>query len=117
MAEEMTYTGGCHCGKVRWEVTAAVDKVLACNCSICSKKASRLFFVPAARFRLLQGERDLADYQFGKKRIHHVFCTTCGIHSFARGSDRQGNETRAINANCLDGEHGFAVTHFDGKSL
>jgi len=27
MAEAKTYTGGCHCGEVRYEVTADLDKV------------------------------------------------------------------------------------------
>ena len=44
MSEAKTYTGGCHCGKVRYEVTTDLAHHL-CNCSICSKKAYLLTFV------------------------------------------------------------------------
>ena len=30
--------GGCHCGRVRFRVTANLDGVTQCNCSICAKK-------------------------------------------------------------------------------
>jgi hypothetical protein len=33
MAEKKTYTGGCHCGEVRFEVTADLSSVVSCNCS------------------------------------------------------------------------------------
>src|SRR2546423_298912 len=30
--------GGCHCGRVRFRVTADLDRVTECNCSMCAKK-------------------------------------------------------------------------------
>ncbi len=113
------YSGGCHCGNVRYELEAKLDQVIECNCSICSKTGARLTFVPAAKFKLLAGEDQLTDYQFGKKRIHHHFCKTCGIRSFARGVGPDGAEMAAINANCLDDVDltGLKVTPFDGKSM
>src|SRR6266702_5867358 len=85
-----TYTGSCHCQKVRYEVEADIDKVMACNCSICSRLGTLLSFVHAEKFKLLSGEGDLQDYQFGKKHLHHVFCRTCGVHSFATGTGPDG---------------------------
>jgi hypothetical protein len=32
-----TYTGGCQCGKVRYEVQADIGEVITCNCSRCRK--------------------------------------------------------------------------------
>jgi hypothetical protein len=46
MAEAKTYSGGCHCGKVRYDVTTDLARIIECNCSICSKKAALLTFVP-----------------------------------------------------------------------
>ena len=102
MTEMKTYTGGCHCGKVRYEVKADLGRVTACNCSICAKTGWLLAFVPADQFTLLSGEDALSDYQFGKKRIHHLFCSSCGIRSFGRGTGPDGRQMRAINVRCLD---------------
>lgn len=120
MTESRTYTGGCHCGQVRFEVEADLSvPVIECNCSICGKTGSRLTFVPAAQFNLLQGEDRLTDYLFAKQHIHHLFCSVCGIKSFARGAAPDGSQVVAINTRCLD-EIDLAalnVQHFDGKSL
>jgi hypothetical protein len=102
MSDVRTYTGGCHCGNVRYEVTTKLEGAITCNCSICSKTGSRLSFVPAEQFKLLSGEDSLRDYQFNKKVIHNLYCTTSGIRSFARGKGPDGKEMAAINVNCLD---------------
>ena len=59
---------------------------MSCNCSICQKRGALLTFVPAAQFKLLSGEDELTDYQFNKKIVHHLFCSHCGVGSFARGN-------------------------------
>jgi hypothetical protein len=120
MAEPKTYTGGCHCGAVRYEVQADLGSVVQCNCSICTKRGSILAFAPADRFKLLAGESVLKDYQFNKKVIHHLFCPTCGVESFARGTrPGDGAQMVAINVRCLDGVDVDALQpkKFDGKSL
>jgi len=111
------YSGGCHCGKVRYEVEIQIENALACNCSICQKRGYLLAFTPASNFRLLQGEKDLTDYQFGKKTLHHPFCATCGVASFSTGS-QNGVEMRAINVRCLDDIEleKIPVMPFDGRS-
>jgi hypothetical protein len=113
-----TYTGGCHCGKVRYEVTTDLGYVMDCNCSICSKKGHVLTFVPSAAFKLLSGEGSLNDYQFNKHVIHHTFCSTCGISSFGSGKKPDGTQMYSINVRCLEGVDigALDVQHFDGKS-
>ncbi len=119
MAERITHHGGCHCGSVRWEVDAAVSEVISCNCSICTMRGSLLAFAPVSDFRLLSGEESLKDYQFGKKRIHHLFCSTCGTESFGRGTGPNGAEMVAFNVRCVEGIDldALPVRHFDGRSL
>ncbi|MFO0696884.1 MAG: GFA family protein [Polyangiales bacterium] len=121
MSETKTYTGGCHCGKVRFSVDLDLATVYACNCSICSKMGWRLAFAPESAFRLEKGEEALSDYQFGKKHIHHYFCRECGIRSFGRGHDGKGKHMISINVRCLDdvGERAdeLPVQRFDGKNL
>jgi len=119
MAEPRTYTGGCHCGQVRYEVTADLDQVLTCNCSICTKRGSLLTFVAPEKFGLRAGGEMLADYQFNKKVIHHLFCPDCGVAPFARGKGPDGKEMIAVNVRCLDDVDVAALKPmpFDGKSL
>jgi hypothetical protein len=116
---EKTYTGSCHCGRVRYEVDADLSHVTACNCSICRKRGTLLTFAPAAKFRLQQGEDALTDYQFNRKIIHHLFCNACGVGSFARGKGRDGADMVAINVHCLDGVDPatLEIRQFDGASM
>ena len=119
MPETKTYGGGCHCGAIRYEVTADVNRLMACNCSICSKKGTLLTFVGTDQFKMLSGEGELTDYQFNKHNIHHLFCRKCGIASFANGTGPDGKKMVAINARCLDGLDlaKVPVAEFDGKSM
>lgn len=104
---------------MRYEVSADLDHVVSCNCSICTAKGSILTFVPVDQFKLLSSEDALTDYQFNKKQIHHLFCSICGVESFAKGKDKSGADIRAINVRCLDGVDVSALkpTPFDGRSL
>lgn len=119
MIERSTHVGGCHCGRVRYRINADIIQVVDCNCSICLKRGALWAFVKSSQFTLLAGQEALADYQFAQKRIHHLFCDTCGIASFARGSAPDGEETYAVNARCLDDVDigSLKVVPFDGKSL
>ncbi|XXZ56629.1 GFA family protein [Sorangium sp. So ce341] len=119
MTELKTYTGGCHCGKVRYDVKVDLSApVGVCNCSRCSKLGVMLAFAPADQFTLKQGGDVLTDYQFNKKVIHHTFCSVCGIESFARGIGPDGKEMCAINVRCLDDVdiESLKTMKFDGKS-
>ena len=119
MSEAKTYEGGCHCGTVRYRVTTDLARVINCNCSICSKRGQLLAFVFADAFELLSGQSALSDYQFNKMIIHHLFCSTCGVGSFGRGTGREGKAMVAVNVRCLDGVDvsSLTLTPFDGKSL
>ncbi len=118
MSELKTHTGGCHCGKVRYEVRLDLGApVISCNCSMCGRAGTLLTFVPAAQFKLLSGEDVLTDYLFNHHAIHHLFCRVCGIKSFARGRGKDG-PTVAINTRCLDDIDvaKLNVQHFEGRS-
>lgn len=113
------YTGGCQCGAVRYEVKADLDSTITCNCSRCGRLGAILTFAPVDSFTLLSGQDAMTDYQFNRKAIHHLFCATCGIESFARGTGPDGTEMIAVNVRCLDGVEvaDLAPQAFDGRSM
>lgn len=119
MKRLVTYSGSCHCGAVRYEVTLEPPaKAVACNCSICSRAGWLLAFVPQEAFRLLTSKEALTDYQFGKKTSHFPFCKTCGVRAFASGTDNHGKGTVGVNLRCLVGLEATAlpVETVDGAS-
>lgn len=97
------YHGSCHCQAVQYDVTVSLEQTVTCNCSMCKKAGYILAFTRAEQFTLLQGQNSLTSYTFNKGIIDHLFCSVCGIKSFSRGKDEQGNATIAVNVRCLDG--------------
>ena len=111
-----TFEGGCHCGQVRYRVTATLDRVTECNCSVCSKKGFLHLIVPRESFELLRGAEDLATYRFNTGVAQHHFCRHCGIHSFY--VPRSDPEKIDVNVRCLDGVdvRAIDVKRFDGRN-
>ncbi|HEV8711909.1 MAG TPA: GFA family protein [Candidatus Binatia bacterium] len=96
-----TYQGGCHCGRVRFEVTAELDRVVECNCSICTKKGFLHLIVEPGQFRLLTPANTVTLYQFNTKTAKHYFCPVCGIHSYY--IPRSHPDKIDVNVRCLEG--------------
>jgi hypothetical protein len=114
----MKHSGSCHCGRIVFEVEGTIECALSCNCSICQRKGSLLWFVPRSRLRLLTPEGNASTYTFNKHRIKHRFCPSCGMHPYGEGTDPKGNETAAVNIRCLEGIDlaAIPVKHFDGRA-
>jgi hypothetical protein len=95
------HTGGCHCGRVRFEVSAPAElEVSDCNCSICAKSGYLHLIVSKPQFRLLSGAEALTTYQFNTGTARHLFCSICGIKSFY--VPRSHPDGYSVNARCLD---------------
>jgi len=111
-----SYAGGCHCGRVRFNVKADLADASECNCSICTKKGILHIIVPQSDFELLSGRDDLAEYQFNTRVAKHWFCRVCGIHSFY--IPRSHPDKIDVNARCLDDVDLANITprQFDGKN-
>ena len=111
------YHGSCHCGRVKFSVTTTLDKVVVCNCSICTKKGVLYHRVAPENFKLLAGEEFLTLYQFDTKEARHYFCKECGIHPFS--NPRAAPDHYSINVRCLDDVDLSSVTYevvqFDGR--
>jgi hypothetical protein len=112
---EQTYEGGCHCGRVRFRVTANLSRVSYCNCSICAKKGFLHLIVPPERFELVAGKDALTTYRFNTGTAQHTFCSNCGIHPFYGPRSDPGKID--VNVRCLDGVNleALDVKLFDGQ--
>lgn len=115
----MNYKGGCHCGRVAFEVEGEIEGALACNCSICQRKGSLLWFVPREKLHLLTPDDAANSYTFNKHAIKHRFCPVCGVHPYGEGTDPKGNAIAAINIRCIEGIDlsAIPVRHYDGRSV
>lgn len=113
-----TYTGSCHCGAIAFEVDGEIDSGLECNCSICSRRASLLWFVPRSSLRLTTPESAASAYTFNKHVVKHRYCATCGIHAFGEGTDPAGNAIAAVNLRCIENLDlaTIPVHRYDGRS-
>ena len=112
----VVHRGGCHCGRVRFEVEAtAVLEVQLCNCSICTMTAHLHLIVPRSRFRLLAGRDEVSTYTFNTGVAQNHFCRTCGIKSFY--VPRSNPDGFSVNARCLDPGtvERVRVARFDGR--
>ena len=111
------HRGGCHCGRVRFEVEAPARlEAQSCNCSICSMTAYLHLIVPKDRFRLRAGEDDLETYTFNTGVARHRFCRNCGIKSFY--IPRSNPDGVSVNVRCLlpDTIESVTVRKFDGRN-
>lgn len=113
----VTHAGGCHCGRVRFEVLAPAKlEVADCNCSICRKSGYLHLIVPADRFTLISGREALTTYTFNTRVAKHHFCTHCGIKSFY--VPRSHPDGISVNARCIDSDTivELSVIPFDGRA-
>ena len=112
-----THKGGCHCGRVTFEVQAAANiNADQCNCSICRMSGYLHLIVPKNDFHLLSGEAALETYRFNSHVAEHYFCKYCGIKSFY--VPRSHPDGISVNTNCLvrDTIDSITITPFDGEN-
>ncbi len=105
-----TYTGGCHCGAVRFEADVDLAQgTVKCNCTGCTKARSWLVMAPGDRYRLTAGAETQATYQWTppgheKPSVEYHFCTVCGVRTPGRGDmEAMGGVFHAVQVPLLDG--------------
>ena len=112
-----TCSGGCHCGRVKFEIEISDEvTVLRCNCSICRKSGYLHLIVSKPRFSLLQGEDSLIDYRFHTGLARHLFCGVCGVKSYY--IPRSHPDSFSVNLNCINlpEEIDVVIENFDGRN-
>jgi hypothetical protein len=117
MTDLIIHKGGCHCGRVRFEVDAPAELIIdECNCSMCTRTAFLHLIVTADRFRITQGKEALTTYTFNTGTAKHLFCATCGIKPFY--VPRSHPDGWSVNARCIDEgtATGMRMNAVDGKN-
>jgi hypothetical protein len=113
------YTGGCHCGQVRFEVELDLSGGGGmCNCTVCTKISPISAITKPEAFRQLAGEDSLSTYEWGGRISRRKFCKHCGVHCFAFGHLAElGGDYVGINLNCIDDfDRGtIAISYWDGR--
>lgn len=83
------YTGGCLCGKVRFEIKGPIKDIVYCHCSQCRKVQGSAFatngVVKADEFAIVSGEEALRAYQYGPGKVKY-FCSACASPMFSRNA-------------------------------
>ena len=94
-----TWSGSCHCGAVRFTVTAEIDELTRCDCSLCARRGALMAKVHESALTIEAGEDQLTLYQWNTKAARHWFCRTCGIYPFHR--KRAAPDHYGVNVGCL----------------
>jgi hypothetical protein len=115
----MPFQGSCHCGKLAYTVDESLPtKAMACNCSICRRRAALHHFTTPDKFTFHGSEGDVADYTWNRHNIHFEFCKICGCSPFAHGTGPNGPMVE-INLRCAEGVdvERLDISEFDGANL
>lgn len=77
----MDTTGECRCGRVKMELTAEPLLTFQCHCDGCQKMMASAFSltakVPAAGFKVVEGEPVLGGLQTGPAHYYCPHCKSC----------------------------------------
>ena len=102
---QLPQTGGCQCGKLRYEITEAPRLVYTCHCTDCQRMTSSAFsmgLVIADRaFRLTASQPQPVERTAESGRVlTRWICAECG--SWISGTPRPGSAVRTGRAGTLD---------------
>ena len=77
----MKISGGCHCGKVRFEIKGRPSSVCTCYCHTCQKVSGSISTTAAnflqSDFLLVQG---ILKHYHSSPKVVRSFCEDCGTH-------------------------------------
>ena len=82
-------SGGCHCGAVRYTISAPPLSVQHCHCETCRKTSGTLYRTGGVMRReevVIEGAENLTGYRTSPSFEEH-FCSICGCNLFGYDDD------------------------------
>jgi hypothetical protein len=105
---ETSLNGGCLCGGVRFELTAAPHSAGYCHCTRCQRRtggaSSAQARIDGHAFRLVRGEDLVKCWRHPDGGFEKCFCGECGSHLFSRNPDDTAQ--MSIRMSAFDGDPG-----------
>lgn len=98
MVQEVSLTGRCLCGAVRFAGTASSPKVAACHCDMCRRWSSGPYFEVSCGNAIFEGEDNITRFR-SSDWAERAFCKRCGSNLFYHIID---SEEFQIAAGLLD---------------
>lgn len=111
-----TYEGGCHCGGVRWRMSATWSPEAvaprACDCDFCTRHGAAWVSDPRGDLQVRARGGRLLRYRQGSQQAEFLLCGRCGVLVAVVARDEAGGRwLGAVNRNAFDarGRFGPAV--------
>ena len=102
---DITATGGCQCGAVRYRASAMLDNAHLCHCRMCQKAVGNLFAaLVAAPKDALVWTRGSPSVFMSSQHVERGFCSACGTPLFY--NDVTGNRIN-LTIGSLDNPQAF----------
>jgi hypothetical protein len=109
---ELSITGGCLCGGVRYEITAPLQKMTYCHCTRCQRRtgtaSSAQARIEPGSLRLTQGEDLVRGWLPPDQGLEKCFCPTCGGALFSRQPD---GTISSVRMGTFDKDPGLRPAH------
>jgi hypothetical protein len=110
---DSTITGGCLCGRVRFELTEPPSGAGYCHCTRCQRRTGTAASINAAvdgeRMRIVAGEEAIRCWRHPDGGFEKCFCVDCGAHLFSR--DPEDHRRTAVRMAAFDADPGVRPSY------
>ncbi|NOT83704.1 MAG: GFA family protein [Methylococcaceae bacterium] len=87
---QLPLTGGCHCGAVRYQISALPKRTANCHCRTCQRTSGAAYlaimFVATDILQITGTYQEYATPAASGNTLYRAFCPNCGCSLFARNS-------------------------------
>jgi hypothetical protein len=107
-----TLTGGCLCGRIRYEIEGKPRFIYQCYCGKCRAASGASFvtniIVDTAKFTITAGKESLAAYESSPQKFRH-FCSNCGSPIYSHGEKTK--HVVSVRCGTLNQDPGLRVAY------